>query len=165
MDLSGGPAALSGIMMGVALGAWSMGRWQALKTVGDNPSGRAGETAAAGGAALPPVEPCQHAAWTERRLALASDDRLGELHVEIIEYRRAERVLAEIDSDAVLLRPAWEEGARHCRYLGIVGEPTCGIPATARAVCACGTGCDKVAAMPPLRVVQPSTTAADGVRM
>lgn len=165
MDLSGGPAALSGIMMGVALGAWSMGRWQALRTAGDNPCRRPGETATARGPALPTIEPCQHAARAERRLALASEDRLGELHVEISAYRRAERVLAKIDGDALPLRSAMSEPGLDCRYLGIVGQPTCGIPATARAVCACGTGCDQIAAMPPLQVVQPSAAAGDGMRV
>lgn len=165
MDLSGGPAALGGIMMGVALGAWSMGRWQALRTAGDDPSGRPGDTAAAQGPALPPIEPCQHAARAERRLALASDDRLGELHVEISAYRRAERVLAKIDGDALPLRLAISEPGLDCRYLGIVGEPTCGIPAAARLDCACATGSDEIAAMPSLRVVQPSAAAGDGMRV
>lgn len=165
MDWSGGPAALGGIMMCVALGAWSMGRWQAQRAAADDSSGMPGETAAARRPALPLIEPCQHAARTERCLALPTDDRLGELHVEISAYRRAERVLAKIDGDAVPLRAAPAEPGRDCRYIGIVGEPTCNTPAAARAVCMCGTGCDQVAAAPVQRTVQPSAAAADGVRM
>lgn len=163
MDWSGGPAALGGIMMCVALGGWSLGRWQALRTAGEVPR-TPGETAAAARApVIPPVEPCQHAARTERRLALATVDRLGEIHVEISAYRRAEQVLAKIDGDAVPLRAA--RAGRDCRYLGIVGEPTCSIPASARAVCACGAGCEAIAAQPALRAVQPSVTAGDGARV
>jgi hypothetical protein len=165
MDFSGGPAALGGVMMCIALGAWSMGRWQALRTAGDDPSGVPGGTAAMRGPALAPVEPCQHAARTERRLALPTDDRLGELHVEISAYRRAEQVLAKIEGDVLPLHPAQAEPGRNCRYLGIVGEPTCNIPAAARALCACGTGCDQAEAMPSLRAVQPSPTAGDGMRV
>lgn len=165
MDFSGGPAALGGIMMCIALGAWSMGRWQALRTAGEIPSALPRSTAAAREPALAPIEPCQHAARAERRLALPTDDRLGELHVEISAYRRAERVLAKIEGDVLLSRPAQAQPGRNCRYLGIVGEPTCNIPAAARALCACGTGCDHAEAMPSLRAVQPSPTAGDGMRV
>lgn len=163
MDWSGGPAALGGIMMCVALGAWSLGRWQVLRTAADDPRGKPCEKAAARAPVFTPVQPCQHAARTERRLALATADRLGEIHVEISAYRRAEQVLAKIDGDALPL-PAARAG-HGCRYLGIMGEPTCDIPAAARAVCACGTGCDRIAALPSLRAVQPSATGGDGVRV
>ncbi len=147
MDWSGGPAALGGIMMCVALGGWSLGRWQALRKAGKDPRGSPRETAGARAPVPAPVEPCQYAARTERRLALSTIDRLGEIHVEISAYRRAEQVLAKIDGDALPLRAA--RAGRDCRYLGIVGEPTCGAAASARMACSLGTPCSKEDTLQP----------------
>jgi hypothetical protein len=140
MDIAGGPAALGGIMMGVALAAWSLGRWQGGLVSCDNRSAAAGEIerVAAGNLELHPpfavATPCQTAARMERNVAMATALSLGDMHAEISAYRRAEQVLAGLTSDPLRLT----EGRTGCRYLGVIGEPTCGVATAARLACACG---------------------------
>ena len=136
--LVNGPAVLGAIVISVALGAWSVGRWQGGLAV----TGEAGEAlmqrASLGSAC---AAPCQDAARAERRTALPAADSLGELHAEISAYRRAQRVLAGPDGDGLRLAPHFEDVRSECRYLGVMGEPTCGVAEPARTACACGTRC------------------------
>lgn len=175
MDVSTGPAALGGMMMCVALASWALGRWQGgVVTVDEPGSGDlAGPDAVPHGTvrlrpAAAPAAPCQHAAREERHVALAGAASLGELHAEITAYRRAEQVLARVEGEVLgQLHPQREAGGA-CRYLGVMGEPTCGISETLREACACGTetGCDRASA--PLRAgiaVQPSPFASGLTRV
>lgn len=156
--LVNGPAALGAIMISVALGAWSIGRWQGGLAVTDDASpaamlagGAAGEgsveRATLRGAAE--AAPGQDAARAERRTALATADSLGELHDEISAYRRAERVLAGPEWDGLRLHPHFEDVRSECRYLGVMGEPTCGVAEPARSACACGTRCSQANPLTP----------------
>lgn len=155
MEFFGGPAALGGIIMCVALGAWMLGRWQggvvpAADAGGSAVEGRLGETLAAEAPqpASPlrrsgaPVIPCQQAAQAERRGALEIAASLGDLHAEVSAYRRAEQVLAGLTQEQLAL-PSGTAGPRHdCRYLGVMGEPTCAMPTAARRACASGDACN-----------------------
>lgn len=93
MDVSAGPAALGGIMLGVALGAWTLGRWQGGLVVVEDAS------VPTPGAATPAVTtPCRNAVRAECAAAPLAEDSLGEMHAEISAYRRAEQVLAGFDA-------------------------------------------------------------------
>jgi hypothetical protein len=158
MDWSAGPAALGGIMMCVALGGWSLGRWQALPATADEPRGDPGERAEADVPAPALAEACRHTARAERRLVLGTADRLGELHAEISAYRRAEAVLTEFDGGVVLLRATHERLDLDRRFRGIVDGPS-GDMACDQAAAAPAS-----ASLPPLRPVQPSA-AGEGTRV
>jgi hypothetical protein len=165
MDLSGGPA-LSGVtIMGVALAAWLFGRWQGVLAAARDlphpvpdrvkPPRR---SPAMMPAEAPSAQPCQAAAREERADAFAPDLSLGELHAEITEYRRSERVLASLVDEG--REVAWASAVSRpaCRYIGLAGRPTC--PATAAAGPACGCAPAKAAPPPvPARAVQPSAAA------
>jgi hypothetical protein len=167
-----GPAVLAAIMMSVALGAWSLGRWQGGLVASDDaaPSaapggGEPGETPMQRAAA---VVPCQEAAQAERRNALAGADSLGELHAEISAYRRTQKVLAGLEGEGLAIHRA--DARSECRYLGLVGEPTCGIAASARMECRLGTRCSKADPLPPgparhERLRQPSPAASGFTRV
>lgn len=178
MDMSMGPAALGGMVMCVALAAWMLGRWQGVTVADEESSASApasgeddGRTpawpTAASTAARTPAAPCQHAARAERHVALDGAASLGEMHAEITAYRRAEQVLVRMEPDVV--EQLREQGAVRtaCRYLGVTGEPTCGISATLRAACSAGTGCGGELAVPlrPEFRLQPSPFAADLTRV
>lgn len=155
--LTNGPAVLGGIMMSVAIGSWSLGRWQSgLGVSGDPAPAPAPVAGEAGEAPLPraPLRtagaaPCQDAARAERRTALAAADSLGELHAEISAYRRAQKVLEGSDLDVLRLQPPRADLRSECRYLGLMGEPTCGIAGPVRGACTLGTRCDKADPLPP----------------
>ncbi|MCZ8371028.1 MAG: hypothetical protein O9293_13900 [Porphyrobacter sp.] len=148
MDIAGGPAAFGGMMMSLALAAWSLGRWQGGLVTGEDcdaaAPGAVKEASAAGSAGFHPssvpATPCQDAARAERSVALASATSLGEIHAEISAYRRAERVLSDLKDDPLSLTGKRHAGQAGCRYIGIVGTPTCGVPEAARLANACGTG-------------------------
>lgn len=167
MDFFGGPAALGGIIMCVALGAWILGRWQGMvvsagrtrdsvRDLRTSPS----DHAAPDQNERPAPFPCQQATVAERRGALDVALSLGELHAEVSAYRRAEQVLADFAGDQLHL-PARRSGARaECRYVGLTGQPTCAMPAAVRRACAEGDGCNA----PPL-AVQPSAFGSDFTRV
>ena len=167
MDFFGGPAALGGIIMCVALGAWILGRWQGsdvsaggtCEPVRDLPLSPADHVAPDRSDWPAPI-PCQQAALAERRGALDAALSLGELHAEVSAYRRAQQVLADLAGDQLDL-PARRSGALpECRYVGLTGQPTCAMPAAVRRACAAGDSCNA----PPL-AVQPSTFGSDFTRV
>jgi hypothetical protein len=165
MNFAGGPAALCGMIMCVALAAWTLGRWQGGLVIGEAhgtfPSGVAGSLPL-GAAGLQPLRtaaaPCQAAARAERKVALAAAASLGEIHAEISAYRRAEQVLAGLQDDPLSRMADWRTGQHECRYLGIMGEPTCGVLEVMGTARACGRGCNQAAqrAMQSACAVQPS---------
>jgi len=179
--VANGPAVLGAIMMSVALGSWSLGRWQggvarfddaappapplmpAAEETGETPP----EPAALRGTG---AAACQDAARAERRIALAAADSLGELHAEISAYRRAQRVLVSPDGDELRLRQHFADVRSECRYLGLMGEPTCSLAAPARSACTLGTRCSKADPLPPgpprpERPRQPSPAASGLTRV
>lgn len=154
VDIPDGPAALGGIMLCVALGAWTLGRWQARpvsretaqvcdpklarsRVPGDGDRVSAEPPLRQCGAAPAATSPCQHAARIERRTLLAMAGPLSEMHAAISAYREAEQVFAEIGSDALPLHTPRAGANGACRYVGLTGQPMCGTPQSARFACAC----------------------------
>ena len=171
--LADGPAVLGGIMMSVALGAWTLGRWQGgLST----PEGqiahapREPEEERAGLASVPSdTAQVSDMARAERRSVPAVADSLGELHAEISAYRRAEQVLASPEGVGLRLSPLNADARCECRHLGVMGEPTCGLPEAARMACACGTRCSRAEPLPlpamAERLRQPALSASPLTRV
>ena len=162
MDLPGGPAVLGTIIMCVAWGAWLLGRWQgSAESAGKAiDAGCEAHSEPHDPALAPPVHcappiPCQQAARDERRGALVPEISLGDLHAEVSAYRRAQQVFAGMAGDPFELHALRSGNRPDCRYLGLTGHPTCGMPASVRRACAVGTGCNKSAEQPAM-VVQPS---------
>lgn len=168
MDLSDGPAALGGIMMCVALGAWTLGRWQGGLVVphdgGGRAAGDAGDTGPVLHSALAERQaaPCQQDALAARRAVLAVADSLGELHAEVSAYRRAEQVLVDAEPGELVMRHRCADTDPACRHLGLTGEPICDLSDIARRACTTGapalgtdSGCGgqpSPASLDPLRV-------------
>jgi hypothetical protein len=141
------PATLIGIIGCVALGAWTLGRWQ-IRGVND--------AAQRNGQSVPqhplfewnlpappdaaPATPCQQSARAEREAALDMALSLGELHAEISAYRQREQVLARIDDEGLWADMPAPSDNHVCRYLGVTGEPICPTPTAALAACSCSSG-------------------------
>ena len=166
-----GPAVLGGIMLSVALAAWTLGRWQGGLTMPEDQTSSSLREPKEDRAGLAP--PLSYAtrgperASVDRRSALAVADSLGELHAEISAYRRAQQVLAGPEGDGLRLRPLHEDARRECRYLGVMGEPTCGCPEPARMTCASGTRCSRADPLPAMaeRLRQPALPASGFTRV
>ncbi|WP_285712149.1 hypothetical protein [Erythrobacter oryzae] len=169
--LADGPAALGAIMLSVAIGSWSLGRWQSGARVSDAPAPGAPAVGGEAGEAPMPraplrtvaAAPCQDDARAERRTALAVADSLGELHAEISAYRRAQQVLAGPDADRLGRHAQLADVRSECRYLGLMGEPTCGLAGPVRGACTLGTRCSNADPLPPgpartERLCQPSAS-------
>jgi hypothetical protein len=162
-----GPAMLGGIILSVALGAWTLGRWQGGLAASDDPGAPASREpgeARMQAAPLPPAPAPQHdTARAERRAALVVADSLGALHAEVSAYRRAQQVLAGPEGEGLRLRPVFEDTRSQCRHLGVMGEPTCGAAALARAACACGTRCSRAEPLARTAVTERLTQPASPV--
>lgn len=171
MDWIAGPAALGGMMLCVALGAWSLGRWQGASALARVPrAGRADRAAGAlpaPGASLPaaasPAPGLVPGPAPGRTRNAGPTDRLGQIHAEISAYRRTERVLAELDRDALPPRGANDLRSRE---FPIMGQPACGSGvadciACKRVTCSTETAAPALA---EIRAVQPSA-AGDGARV
>jgi len=158
MDVSGGPTALTGIMMCLALGAWMLGRWQGglaphdhdeSLAGGDRPEPHAGRPAA-DRIVAPHVAP---STVTERPVKFEGAHSFGALHAEVSAYRRAEQVLTAVHDETLCLGTLRQRAREDCRYLRLMGELACG----------CNT-CS--AAVPRVeRAIQPSSSAAGFVRV
>ncbi len=148
MDFLADPAVLGGVVMGAVLSGWLMGRRRGAHALDDQAAMPAPEPAAPSdvqpsGHDKPAVAvtPCQHAAQAERRQVIDAARSLGELHAEVTAYRRQEQVLASALNDGLLIEllPAAAQG--ECRYLGLIGQPTCPLPGTGHETCASREGC------------------------
>jgi len=142
MDLLGGPAALGGIIACIALaawtlGAWTLGRWH-TGALAANPANGSAHCQAPGPTPTgqhPPFEwhvtdpgdpgsaaPFQHSQRAGREVWFENAFSVGELHAEVSDYRRQQKVFAAGAGNALhfALSPA---GARsECRDLGRIGQ-------------------------------------------
>ncbi|WDA42552.1 hypothetical protein [Erythrobacter sp. BLCC-B19] len=151
MVLFESPAMLGGIIVGVAMLAWTLGRWHSGVAASDAAARPAPKVepsrpvpapdSAAPEAARGVVVMCQQAARDERRIAAATARSLGEMHEEIAAYRRQERVLAAALSDGLLVELLPARARHECRYLGLIGQPTCPMSEAEVAAQNCATGC------------------------
>ncbi|WP_156443417.1 hypothetical protein [Erythrobacter sp. CCH5-A1] len=140
MDLlANGPAALGGLLISVAMGGWTLGRWQGGFAALDDARAPAGRDTAEAGAlsALPGID----VARTRRAAALAAADSLGELHAEISAYRRAEQVFASSEADGLQLCPPGEavHSGSDMRQVGAQGRSQSAEPACDD--CSCAVRC------------------------
>lgn len=140
MDLfADGPAALGGILISVAIGGWTLGRWQGGFAAPEDARAQTGREAATAGAlpaALHPT-PRSDTARAQWGAALAAADSLGELHAEISAYRRAEQVFAGPDADGLRLCPPDEAVRSACRDPGGMGEQSCSLAEPGCDCCTC----------------------------
>lgn len=157
------PAVLGSIIVGAVLSGWLLGRQHGSGPVaGGHAPGAALEAVPEPQAETPPalvtdaITPCQYAARAERRQVIEAARSLGELHAEVTAYRLQEQVLASAASDGLLVEliPADERG--DCRYLGLIGQPTCPLPGTGQETCGSREGCAVAARRVDQPVAEPS---------
>ena len=168
MDQFGGSAVLGGIVTGLMLWAWALGRLQGgLAAASSGPAGAVScgpETDGGIGAAPEPVQLCQQVARDERRHALEASSSLGQVHAEVSAYRRAVQVLSHLEAGEMAIQWPPAQGGAACRYVGISGKPTCptAIAADTRRACSdCATGLPDLA----IRLDQPSAEASGFTRV
>lgn len=168
MDILADPAVLGSIVGGALLSGWLIGRRHGVHAVGGEVPVPAPEPAAqplaqhidAPGENLAGVTACQHAARAERRQVIEAARSLGDLHAEVTAYRQREQVLASALSDGLLVAVMPDTGRHECRYLGLIGQPTCPLPGTGHEVCASREGCAAAAASRRATAAQPSAEAS-----
>lgn len=145
MDYLTSPALLGGILICVALGAWTLGRWQGGIALAQprysaplppHPVLAAALSPTSGTAAT--AKPCQNAARVDRHSVLEQTVSLCDLHAEISAYRQQERIFASLADDAFRLDHPQISARSECRYIGLTGQPTCGAPVAAMSACGCG---------------------------
>lgn len=148
MEQFGGPAALGGVVTGLMLGAWMFGRWQSLVGTGEGSNGAApeatplrplAEQACGERTADAAARQCQVAARAERRVVLENAVAIAQLHEDVSAYRRAQQVLSDAGFRHLPVGWSSSRADQACRYLGVSGEPTCPMPASATMLCTCGT--------------------------
>jgi hypothetical protein len=106
MELFAGPASLGGLIMGVAVCAWGLGRWQALGHHRLADDARAPLPDAEGEAQsrpAPNASPYRQNVRDERHEAIGQAVSLAELHEEISAFRQREQVLACYAPDTLRL--------------------------------------------------------------
>lgn len=158
MEFYADPAALGGVVIGLMLAAWLLGRWHGEAADRCGTGEPIAEPPAVPSDRVPrhaPARPCQQAAREERRAVLEAAAALGEIHADVSAYRRAQQVLADGAFAGTIRAGLSASGeGEACRYLGISGQPTCPLPGiggtAGGAPCACG-GC----ALAVPRPVQP----------
>ena len=144
MELLASPAMLGGIIAGVALGAWSLGRWQGAAWPVTDPR------SPAPGAEHPPFEwrasvshdpspavhsavrsaapiagLCQQARRAERNVALEPGFSLGDLHAEVSAYRQQQQVFAAVTDYGLRLDLLLAEVRRDCRSAVPIRQESC----------------------------------------
>lgn len=137
MDWIAGPAVLGAMVISVALGAWSLGRWQAASALARVPRAGLAERATAPTFAS---GSSQHEPREGGIPAAVQTDQLNELHAEISAYRRTERVLTAFEGDVLCQHGASRPRSRDWQEFGVMGQPFCGKGGTDDStVCGCLT--------------------------
>lgn len=124
MDPYGGPAALGGVMTGLMLASWMLGRWQSR--LGDARLRAVRETLAEPPEVPAATRPCEAAARAERRDAVDAFAALGELHADVSAYRAVQQILSDSALRATM-QVGWTASGEGevCRFIGVSGAPTC----------------------------------------
>jgi len=142
MEYWANPAVLGGLAAFASLGGWTLGLLTSRAPSTATGSGSADALVGCASAAARPAPTasalCQINAHAERRRALADVRSLGLVHDDITALRHRERVLARSAPDHLPGRVDPAPGAAACRFIGIIGEPTCGTPRSACAACVHG---------------------------
>ena len=148
MEFFASPALLGGIVACFALGGWTLGRCQS----GAVPAHDAlmpeqialhppFEWRAPASHDRGAVSPGRQAARSERQVALDTAPPLGQLHAEISAYRQQAQVFAGVAEGEFATELALAVRQHECRYLGLIGQPTCGMPQAALPACDCSGDC------------------------
>ena len=142
MNYLGSPAVLGGVITGLMLWAWALGRWQGGFAAA--PVGAPGmesllrEPHAPVGAAPDAVRRCKQAVRHDRHVPIEAGAWLGQIHADVSAYRRAAQVFSHLEAEELAL--GWStvggEGATR-GYLGNTGKPTFPVASMANAPCAC----------------------------
>ena len=167
MDFLADPAVLGGVVMGALLSGWLIGQRHGARVIDDflamtspQTESRTDAHPASHDDTGAAVTACQHAARAERRQVIEVARSLGELHAEISAYRRQEQVLAAALNDGLLAEFLPGAAREECRYLGLIGEPTCPLPGEGHKTCTSREGCTAAAATLGLRAAQPSAESS-----
>lgn len=166
MEYLASPGVLGALFSCAVVAAWLLGHRQGRLAPAASPARplplaeglRLPDGGASQRGASPTVEPCRHAARTERLVALEGATSLGALHDEITAYRLAHRdqLAAEVREQL-----AWSKAAAgECRYVGLTGHRTCPAPQAALVGCTCGPRLRDRPAMPQRKGPQPSPEPA-----
>lgn len=163
MNYLGSPAVVGGVITGLMLWAWALGRWQGGFAAA--PAGASGvdsllrEPRAPVGAAPDAVRQCQQAARNDRRVPIEAGAWLGQIHADVSAYRRAAQVLLHLEAEEMVL--GWSTvGGKSAmrRYLGNSGKPTFPVASLVNAPCAC-RACTVGTPDLAIRLDQPSAVA------
>jgi hypothetical protein len=117
--------------------------------------------------------PLQHSQRAGREVCFENAFSVGELHAEVSDYRRQQKVFAAGAGNAqhFALLPAG--GRTECRDLGRIGQPTCAMHSamttaiTSAGLPACGNACTTAVSATTLmveRAIQPSPPASSLTR-
>lgn len=161
MEPFGGAAALGGVITGLMLASWMLGRRQSrlsqsemapVPKVTSTPPDEA-----------PASRSFQQPALAERRDTIEGFASVGELHAAVSAYRAAQQVLTT-GASTVSITVGWSAtGEREsCRNMGVGGEPICPSAAVTDPVCD-GTGPRLPRPLPA--VLQPSAEPAAFTRV
>lgn len=163
MDHFGGPAVLGGIITGLMLWAWALGRWQGnlpgapVRALGEEP--RMFDFTAAFGNPSGAKREFQQVACDERLAALGDGTSLGQIHAEVSAYRQAAQVLTHLEAEDMPLGwlPASADDSVR-RYPGISENPACPVadPAVVH------LGCDTCGEPMPDLVIRVDQPSAEG---
>lgn len=146
MDYLGSPAELGGVITGLMLWAWALGRWQRGFAAAPAPAPAAApgvdsylrEPYTPLGAAPDAAGQCQQAAHNDRLVSLKVGAWLGQIHADVSAYRRAAQVLTDLEAEEIAL--GWstirDEGAMS-RYLVKSEKLTFPKARSVKAPCAC----------------------------
>lgn len=160
MDHFGGPAVLAGVIVGLMLWSWALGRLQRGAAKGPDsapaPEPVLIEWNAPASASPDSARPCQQAAREERRAALDLSTSLGQIHDEVSAYRREAQVFSHMEEgEMAFTAAAVTEPDGDCRYIGISGSPTCPRANSTRDQCARAASSGQVSTS-AVRLDQPS---------
>jgi hypothetical protein len=143
MEFFANPATLLGVITGVGISAWALGRWQGapLGHGSQCPHPALTQPVLCDADAVPAASPCQEQAREERLIALQDPVSLCALHDEVSAFRRTENVFATLEPDDLLRASQRAGNDRDCRYIGLIGQPTCPAMAPAQAANGCPSNC------------------------
>ncbi len=143
MEPYGGPAALGGIITGLMLASWMLGRWQ--RGLPGSPPAAADTIAPAPGTIAPPLisSSCPAPVPDQRRTEGEGGEWLGALHEDVRAYRLAQQVLVEsvLTGKIGACPPASGEG-EDGRSVELSEGPDCRLIATAVSSCLCAACTD-----------------------
>lgn len=169
MEQLGGLAVLGGVITGLMLWSWALGRWQggfaAAPTGVPSANLVLREPHSPIGAGPDAVRQCQQAARHDRHVLIESGAWLGQIHADVSAYRRAAQVFLHLEAEEMALGWSTVGGeSTLCRDLGNSGKPIYPMAILVSAPCAC-RACTVGTPDIAIRLDQPSAEAWDFARV